>query len=87
MRANYKSYQVMPHPSGGWALKAVGSGRAMKVFDTKKEATDWARKVIMNKKDTRFVIHGRDGMVQREVISGHGRLRTASRRGNVHSVK
>lgn len=63
---NRKSYHVMPHPDGGWAVKTTGAHRAMKVFGSKKDATACAKVHARNKVGARYVIHGRDGVVQRE---------------------
>ena len=61
-----KSYHVMPHPDGGWAVKTTGARKAMKVFSTKKDATNCAKVHARNKSGARYVIHGRDGTVQAE---------------------
>lgn len=66
MATKSKSYHVMAHPNGGWAVKKAGSHRAMRVFGTKEEATNCARNVVMRRKGARYVIHGRDGIVQKE---------------------
>ncbi len=63
MRRN--SHHVVPAPSGGWAVKKGGATRASKIFDTKKAAENYARKVSENQ-SSELVIHRRDGTIERK---------------------
>ncbi|HEX4963236.1 MAG TPA: DUF2188 domain-containing protein [Thermoanaerobaculia bacterium] len=58
-----KSYHVIPHPKGGWAVVKGGSGRASKCFDSQAEAIAWGRRVSRSQR-SEFFIHKRDGTVR-----------------------
>jgi hypothetical protein len=58
-----KSQQVVPNPNGGWSVKSQGSSRAIKSFDTQKEAVSWARSKSKNA-GLALLVHGRDGTVR-----------------------
>lgn len=56
-----KNLHVVPNDDG-WAARREGSQRVSKTFDTKKEATDWARDQA--KKDhVELRIHNKDGQI------------------------
>ena len=68
-----KSHHVVPDPDGGWSVKKGGATRASKHFDTKKEAVSWGRKVS-DKQNSEFVVHNRDGTIQRKDSHGNDPL-------------
>ena len=66
-----KTHHVVPNSSGdGWAVKRGGASKASKLFDTKKEAEQAGREISRNQK-TEFVIHGKDGKIQRSDSHGN----------------
>ena len=64
------SHHVVPDPDGGWNLKRGGALRATKHFDTKDDAVAFGRRVSLNQQ-SEFVVHRRDGTIQRK--DSHGR--------------
>lgn len=68
--ANRKTHHVVPSPGGGWDVKKGGAQRASGHFDTKKEAETAGREISRNQ-GTEFVIHGKDGVIQRSDSHGH----------------
>lgn len=64
-----KSHHVVPHPGGGWDVKKGGADRASVHTDTKVEAEQLGREISRNQQ-TEFVIHGKDGVIQRS--DSHG---------------
>jgi len=64
-----KTHHVVPSPKGGWGVKKGGASRAAKVFDTKKAAETYARRVS-RRQHSELVIHRRDGTIQRK--DSHG---------------
>lgn len=65
-----KSHHVVPDADGGWNVKKGGGSRALKHFDTKKDAEDWGRDVSINQ-GSEFIIHGKDGKIQRSDSHGN----------------
>jgi hypothetical protein len=65
-----KTHHVVPNPSGGWNVKKGGAERASGHFDTKAEA-EQAGRVISRNQGTEFVIHGKDGVIQRSDSHGN----------------
>jgi len=65
-----KTHHVVPDAKGGWNVKRGGASRASKHFDTKKEAEQYGRNVSRNQ-GTEFVIHGRNGKIQRSDSHGN----------------
>lgn len=65
-----KTHHVVPDPKGGWNVKRGGASRASKHFSTKKDAEQYGRKVSQNQR-TEFVIHGKDGKIQRSDSHGN----------------
>jgi len=61
---------VVPHPDGGWSVKRGGSSKATKIFERKKEAIDFARRISINT-GAELYIHGRDGMVHEKDSYGN----------------
>lgn len=64
------SHHVVPKGDKGWSVKKSGSDRAIKNFDTKKEAVDYARN-ISRKQKTELIIHKKDGTIQRRDSHGN----------------
>ena len=60
-----KTLHVVPGPNGGWNVKRGGATRASKHFDTKEAATSWGRE-LSRKQGSEFVIHKRDGTIERK---------------------
>lgn len=65
-----KSHHVVPNPNGGWNVQKGGAQRASVHTTTKQQAID-AGRVISRNQGTEFVIHGRDGVIQRSDSHGH----------------
>jgi hypothetical protein len=68
--ATRKTHHVVPNPGGGWDVKKGGAQRASVHRETKQEAEDAGREISRNQ-GTEFVIHGRDGVIQRSDSHGH----------------
>jgi hypothetical protein len=64
-----KSHHVVPNSNGGWDVKKGGASRASVHAETKQQAIDVGRQISQNQK-TEFVIHGKDGVIQRS--DSHG---------------
>lgn len=65
-----KEHHVVPNPGGGWDVKRENASRASIHTDTKAEAEQAGREISRNQ-GTEFVIHGRDGVIQRSDSHGH----------------
>ena len=63
------SYFVSPHPDGGWQVKKANAKKALKRFDTKAEAEDYAKKVAKNQ-GTSVVRQKKDGKIQKKKRGG-----------------
>jgi uncharacterized protein YdaT len=57
-----KSQHVVPNQKGGWSVRKSGSSRATRVFDTQKEAIEYA-KDLAKKEQSEIYIHRRDGTI------------------------
>ena len=57
-----KSYHVIPAIKGGWSVKREGAHRAVRKFETKAAAVQWAQEISRNR-ETELYIHGQDGRV------------------------
>jgi hypothetical protein len=64
-----KSHHVVPAPEGGWSVKKGGATKASKHFDTKIAAERWGRQVSIRQR-SEFVVHRRDGTIERK--DSHG---------------
>jgi len=64
-----KTHHVVHNPEGGWNVKKGGAARASKHFDRKQDAVDAGRETSINQ-GTEFLIHGKDGRIQRS--DSHG---------------
>jgi len=66
-----KSHHVVPNSErGGWDVKRSGGERASGHYQTKEEAETEGRKISKNQK-TEFVIHKKDGKIQRKDSHGN----------------
>lgn len=65
-----KTHHVVPNPNGGWDVKKGGGQRASVHTETKREAEQLGR-IISRNQGSEFVIHGRDGVIQRSDSHGH----------------
>lgn len=63
------SHHVVPNSDGGWDVKKDGSKRSSGHFDIKRDAEKAGRQ-ISKKQGTEFIIHGKDGRIQR--ADSHG---------------
>lgn len=54
------SYHITKHPNGGWQLKKGKAQRAMKRFNTQKEAIDYAKQ-LEKERGISYLIHKQDG--------------------------
>jgi|GEM_PF-585395 hypothetical protein len=55
-----KSYHVAKRPDGKWYVKGVGQERALKLFKTKVEATEYAENLAKNQ-DAALYVHASKG--------------------------
>ena len=58
-----KSQHVVPHKTGGWAVKGEGNKRATAVEPTQQKAIEVAKGIAQNQK-AEVVIHGRTGQIR-----------------------
>ena len=58
------SHHVVTSPGGGWDVEKGGAQRASVHRETKREAETVGRKISQNQ-GPEFVIHGKDGVIQR----------------------
>lgn len=65
-KAAKNSHHVVPNPNGGWSVKKGDASRASKHFDNKEDAIAWGES-ISEREGTEFVVHGRDGTIERRV--------------------
>jgi hypothetical protein len=63
----------VPDPDGGWSVKKGGAERASRHFETKSDAIVWGREVSKNQR-SEFVIHKKDGTIQRKDSHGNDPL-------------
>jgi len=57
-----KSHHVVPNQSGGWDVRKPGASRASRVFESRKDAIDYARD-IAQKEHSELYIHRKDGTI------------------------
>jgi len=57
------AYHVFNNPEGGWSVKKSGSEKAIKVFDTREEAIEFAKEKSKQERND-LVIHSKDGRIQ-----------------------
>lgn len=65
-----KSHHVVPNPNGGWDVKKSGAERASVHTEKKQDAENKGR-IISQNQGTEFVIHGKDGRIQRSDSHGN----------------
>lgn len=58
-----KNQHVLPHPDGGWQVKAEGNTQATARTATQKEAIDIARD-IARREGSELIIHRPDGRIR-----------------------
>lgn len=58
------SRHVVPHEGGGWDIKKPGSDRAVRHFDTQKEAIDKGRQILKNDGGGELNIHDQQGKIR-----------------------
>lgn len=64
---------VVPSQRGGWAVRSAGASKAGRVFDSKKQAVDYARGVAKNAHGELY-IHGKDGTIKERRSYGNDPL-------------
>ena len=65
-----ETHHVVPNPDGGWDVRRGGSERSSGHFDIKQDAINTGRDISRNQ-GTEFLIHGRDGRIQRSDSHGN----------------
>ncbi len=65
-----KSHHLVPDAQSGWNVVKGGASKASVHCDTKAEAEKAGRQISINQK-TEFVIHGKDGKIQRSDSHGN----------------
>lgn len=58
-------YHITKHPKGGWQIKRGNAERALKRFDTQKEAIEYAEE-LEKERGVGYVIHKVDGSVRKK---------------------
>lgn len=57
------NYWISPDPNG-WRAQKEGSNRAVGVFDTQREAEDYARNILQNNNGGELITQGQDGQIR-----------------------
>jgi Uncharacterized protein conserved in bacteria (DUF2188) len=65
-----KGQHVVANRRGGWSVRHTGAARASRVFESQKDAVDYARG-IAKKESSELYIHRRDGTIKER--SSYGR--------------
>jgi hypothetical protein len=68
--ATRKTHHVVPNPNGGWDVKKGGGQRASVHTEIKQQAVDIGREISRNQ-GSEFVIHGKNGVIQRSDSHGN----------------
>jgi hypothetical protein len=68
--AKNNQHHLVPNPKGGWDIKRDGAERSSGHFGTKAEAEKAGRAMSQNQ-NTEFVVHGKDGKIQRSDSHGN----------------
>ena len=63
-----KTYHVSLNDDGKWQVKAEKASKALKLFDTQREAIAYAETIAENQ-DGNFVIHKKDGKIRKQDYS------------------
>lgn len=58
-------YHITKHPKGGWQIKKGKAERALKRFDTQKEAIEYAKDLEKSTGNS-YVIHKADGSIRKK---------------------
>lgn len=58
-------YKVISSLSGGWSVRRCGGKRAVRVFDSRKDAVAFAKKYAKSKSADSLSIHDQSGMVKK----------------------
>lgn len=62
---------VVPNREGRWSVRKVGAAKATKIFDSQREAVEFARD-LARKQNSDLYIHRKDGSIQdRDSFSGN----------------
>lgn len=67
---SYEQHHLVPDSDYGWAVIRANSDRISAHADTKAEAERLGREISRNQ-GTEFIIHGRDGRIQRRDSHGN----------------
>jgi hypothetical protein len=65
-----REHHVVPNPNGGWDVKRNGSPTAIFHTNTKQAAVNQGR-ILSKAESTEFIIHGKDGRIQRSDSHGN----------------
>ena len=57
---NYRNYHVVKRADGKWEVKYAGGQKAIKLFDTQKEAIEYS-KVMAKNQDGAMLVHNSKG--------------------------
>lgn len=58
-------YHITKHPNGGWQIKRGKGKKALKLFDTQKDAIEYA-KVLEKEKGESYIIHKANGTTRKK---------------------
>ncbi|MFA6738838.1 MAG: DUF2188 domain-containing protein [Bacilli bacterium] len=64
-KAPKTSYHISLREDGKWQVKRGAAEKALKLFETQKEAIDYAKSVADNQ-ETSIVIHKKDGKIRKQ---------------------
>ncbi len=70
-----KVYHIVPKEKG-WSMKREGSDRALKNFERKQDAVNYAREKLRQDQPSQVKIHKKDGKIQTEHTYGSDPRRT-----------
>ena len=65
-----KSRHVVPNKNDGWSVRKSGASRASKVFETQREAIDYAKNQAKKEKSELY-IHKKDGTIRQKNSYGN----------------
>lgn len=75
-----RSNHVVANFNGGWSVRREGSDRAQRVFNTQKEAIEYARN-LSKKERNDLIVHSKNGRIQSKNSYGNDpKLSKASRK-------
>lgn len=57
---NFRTYHLVKRADGKWEVKYAGGQKAIKLFDTQKEALDYSKKMAKNQ-DGKVLVHNSKG--------------------------